>query len=612
MSCLDSVRNRLTEIDNSFQLEFQSALGASLPGNLQNVFNSYLGSATDAATFFLNQTYASLEELAANVLQETAIALVDMLTFGDALQVALFKRLANTLREYLVNRQTLIQDLRNIVVGLRSLLNEMNPRDYSDIIRIVTQARNKLNVAIEYFKAAERGILSFPPTPYQGFLEGAAFNVDSAKNILGGTPDRNITFEDLIGRAVDFSAIDVGEQYELAARAIVEGVKEIARLISVEIPAAYLISSLSGINFGGLAGGNNIDNYSSKIKSTSQLIVAFPFQITTLNRLLQFSYNKTKRLRQSTEEIRDDITNTLNEVAANPAQYGVLEVSRIPWVVGLNLIYTGTRQDILGGLDEDVSDLIINLNAINDLINYLAEPGRIKNINRPVERIKRTFATMIPSLFSALVNAGAHRRAINYLNDILVNCHITLEEDQKIIDRIDTLNNVDVDNQYVEDAVAALQRLEDRIGYIVGDMWGIGDGTVVARLASVLSPGIISSIGGGLFNIGDNALDNILGEDGLGYEDLNNSLFGGLGNSLSSIVECAEANNTIVSRTQVPLGSDIVDTAEGTTIDVAQNLQNTVQAQTVRQDNNSLITENFDDISTDAVLMAPLYEDGVA
>lgn len=612
MSCSDSIKARLQEQRDSWAQEFSAVVGASLPGNISNLFNNLLNDSSSYVSNYINQAYGNLEQLALETIQQAATELVEWFTLSDEIQIALFVRLSGTLKEYLQKRQELNSRLQIVVLGLRTILQEMDPRQDDEIVRIVARSKVLLDNAVQYLKAAERGVLSTPPTAFSNFVQYASANIDAAKNIMAGGSvlDFGDNIQDIVEGLLNIPGVNLGERYEVAAKGIIEGLKELALLTTVEIPAAYLVTSLSGLNLGGLLGNNSFDSVDSKIKSTAQLIVAYPFHIATLNHLILASYGKIKRVRETAEQLRDDMESKLNTAAVNRGQYGELFINRPLWTTALSLLNTSARQDVFGNFEGVASNLIESVNTINTLIEYLAQPNYIKDINQAVERIKRTFATMIPSMFSALVNADAHTRAINYLNGILINSYALAEQDQDLITLINRVERIQSDNSVVQRAMAALSVLEGRLGSYLSEKWGLNDGTVVAAVASVLSPGVISSAGAPLFNIQHNLLGNVLDDEGLGYEDITGGLFGGLGNSITSLVECAEAQNSVLQRTNLPDGSDILSPPESTTTDVNQSLQNDLLGQTSRQANNTLVTQKYGDYSTANQIIMEQLEQG--
>jgi len=614
MSCFDAVLDRLTAQRSSWTREFQEMVDASLPGNLTHLYNQVVGPASDITAYTVDALYNGLEGIVMDQVEGIMNQFLFIFTYSDEIQIALFRKLSNTLKDYVQTRITLVNQVDNTTQNMIRLLDRLSPSDNTEIVRQVTRSERTLQTAINYLKAVEGGLRSHPPVSFQGYLEHAGANVEAAINILGGGGFNDLPLED-IPDAIDQYAKNTEEYYRLAITGLLDGLNSLASALSVTIPGGFTIGALTGLNLVDLTGNNTLSGIGPKIKSTAQLAVAFPFHIATLNHLIDASYNRVHNIRTAVEDIRNNMSTQLNTAAVSRGNYSELYTYRILWVGQLNLVSTmigNNRGSLFGDMQTITNDLINNVNAITGIINYLARPNYIKDINAQIEGMARTTSIMIPSLFAAVANANSHARARSYLYDIKIHCNLVRKQDTELLAvlrllDVDLINNPDVDH-----AMEMLTAWEEHLG----DMWahamGIDDGSAAARVAGLLTPGVISNIAAPLFNVTDDTLSNILDDEGFGYDDLSNgNFFGSLGQSLASLVECAEEHNTATSVTEPPDGSAFLNEAEALNVDTNQSVQNSLICMNTKVTNNTLMTYILPDPSIDETFVEDYFEEGI-
>jgi hypothetical protein len=616
MSCLDSVVHRLEEQRSAWDLEFQEMVTASLPGNLGYLYNRTTMASSDFATYALNQVYNNVETSVQNQVQGIANQLIDIFTYSDSIQIALFMRLSATLKMYVENRVSLTNSIATIANQMLAILNSIVPNDYDDIVDEVTAARNHLQRTVNYLKAVETGLLSLPPIGFYGYVDQADSSVQLAINVLNGDNSTSgLSLSEIPGALLDYID-DQQEQARISLMGLMDGLKTLATTVSVDIPDMYLVGSLAGLNLASLTSNNTLGGQNPKIKSTAQLMVAFPFHVATLNHVINASYQRVRSLRTLAEETKASMTSKLNSSSASRGDYTELYGYRVAWVGELNLISTmlgNSRNSIFGTLQTTTNDLITNVNNITSIIAYLGRPNYIRDINKQTEKMRAVTATMIPSILASVASPNSHARAKAYLFDLIVHCNIQRQQDAELLHLLQSSETHAIDNDLVAASMEQLASLEAEMGSTLADAWGVSTGTAVAQVASVLSPGIISNIAAPLFSAQDTALVNVLGDADLGYDDLvGGSLFGGIGQSITSLLACNDSFNTPTNYVELISGPDTLPKPESALIDRNQSVQNTELCMRTRANNNTIVSITIQDPSIDEVLLEDEFETGIA
>jgi len=606
MSCLDTVKDRLTEQRDAWTRELNQVVSASFSGALNNLTNEIMNLGSNIASSLVDQAWSSVEDLVRDHVSNIANQLVSIFTFSDSIQIALFRRLSLTLQDYVAKRRVIVDDIRETVNGMLNLLNRISQQSLAQIVRDVESSSKDLESAILLLKAIERGLSSSPPFANNGYLGSAHNKIRSAKDVLLDDslelPDimvRPSEYFDLLENSINEYVDDKIKYYGYIFAGLAKGLERLAKKTSSEIPGYYLVGLLSGLNFTGNK-NNSLGGVDPKIKSTAQLVVAFPFHMSTLNHLINASYNRVKGLRESAEDIKSEMDTALNSISIVNGDYSELYGYRIGWVSKLNPLVqiSSPTEGIFGSMDTTTNYLISNLNAINEIINYLGTPNYIKNINQASEKMRKTIAIMIPSLLAAITNVESYNRAKAYLGDILVSCNVLDRQDSELLSKLSLINTPETDNQYVDDAMNILNELEEKLGSFLSEKWGISNGSAVAQVASILSPGIISSVSSPLFNVQDNVLNSVLGDSGLGFTDMLSGEFGGIGASLASLANCADNEGV-----ELPDGPDILPAPEAALVDSSQSIGNARVSLTARLRNNNITKLVFTDMSINETLI---------
>ena len=286
MSCKEDTIARLQAQRENWGNELTDMLTGAIPNN--PLVNTLAGLAGDLGSYITNQAFQAANELLGNV-QNIAFAFVNLFTSSDEIQIALYARLNNTLKEYLQNRRIATRKIRTTAQNLISILNSIAPRTDLEIERKVRSAKSSVDSAIRLLDASERGLQESPPTIFRGYTTNAGLSVERAINVLGGTTGSEITGLDDIARQlgdnINNRLQSTEERYRLAAAGISAGIKDFGRALNIDLSLWSIGSSLTGINTSLFGPNDNLKSLSSKVKSTAKLLLYFPFHITALNRI---------------------------------------------------------------------------------------------------------------------------------------------------------------------------------------------------------------------------------------------------------------------------------------------------------------------------------------
>ncbi len=578
--CSNDIVNYLKEQRAGWVADFKTIEKAS--GNnilVGGVAEELAGQVSQVGGSFVNGFFEGLTgAIAANPALANAVTqIIQNITIAEELQLALFGRLRDKLVEYLDKRINLTLELKQAALSVLVALGNLPPKAEDEIVARVKASQYNVKTATKLLDAVDRALLASPPLLLLSYVNQAGQNVNSAIDVLGDTSINsssnvagfiagNLSFNDLISDYYE----DLGEQYRIAFVTGRAGLKRMVEIMAIENNnfESYILPFLNIPLLG--ARNNTILGVSPKIKSVARQVQLFPFHIAALGYLVDLERAKYKRINDGLKTINSQMEEELqNVIGRNDGGFraGALYARKIVWLTELNLVNLvlgNNPSNIFNGASETLSNLLEDTAALQNIINYVSQPGYISDINNRVEQMQSVIIRMVPSLLGAFFSQEAHNMATNYLQDLNIHCNALIGQDNQLRQILNTL----VIENTTGAADAVLDYFEEQME-ILGDAGGFFGGELLTTLVTIAGPGLINQVpttafdiiagpDGGDVNIFTNNVDNV---------DLFSYITSGLVISFQDTLSCFEQHGVNPETTNlnlvVPAGPDapLVDTA---------------------------------------------------
>jgi len=575
MPCQDSFVDKIKTQRLIWTQEFNDMASASTGGlNARNAINSLLNEATgtlsDRLANFNQDIINDIFSRVSPIIQDQLQSVLNVLTFADEMQIAMFHKLASNLADYTRKRLELTQEIKSIVVSLIEIFQTITPQGEDLIVQIVKQAYQLVDSSYKSLSKIEMGMQKDPPIFLRGSLSLASSRIEAAVRLLtqGSTSNTlqglilRAAFEDLLNQFNNTDSNEFTQQRDAAGLAIMRGLDDLMMKVPAVYPEGFIIGRNARFNSTGwssgpmgrlglqvatgtaadlfgnivnndlLLGNNTIKGLTAKMQSLAAFVLNFPIHVIALQVVATLAENRITMLKDSVNDVRVSMGNALASSQVANGNYQTLYMNRVSWALRLGLISEvigNSSRNPFAALDDTTANLYEDYNRIKQIITFLGTDGYIDKMDDLQTKIEVTINKMLPSILAGLVQPRMHAKTLAHLADLSIYLNRLIIKDSELLYQISRLNVADNQNPLVNEAMGFISDLESRLGNSVAKMFGFSDGTAMANLFGMISP-----IAGGIAaNTLGNLTENFISNSSI-FGDLSSTDLGRLNESFSN------------------------------------------------------------------------------